>query len=68
MGEFGYELDDYYEECDDGWRTCEHCGEGFTIYYESFIDDLINGYRDDVGMILCDKCFKKDTKELINDN
>ncbi len=52
-----YSDDDYY---DDGWRNCEKCGKGFTLFHAllGYSGGRVNGH-DDEGTCLCDECFKK---------
>jgi len=50
-------LSTFIDEIDDGWRDCESCGEGFTLWYERLVDhkNENNGYVED--RCLCEKCF-----------
>jgi hypothetical protein len=57
-----------HETFDGGWRYCEQCGEGFTLWYETIplreIDktEPSNGYHEETDMTLCDECWKEKEK------
>jgi len=53
-----------YEDADDGWRHCERCGEGFTLWFEKIFKDEkeTNGYYKPLDMTLCDECWKQATE------
>jgi len=65
--DFREEVDEaMHEAFDDGWRICEYCGEGFTLWYEQIAlcdigkTEPTNGYCEDRDASLCDKCFKEE--------
>jgi hypothetical protein len=52
-------------EVDDGWRNCEKCREGFTLWYERVFDNenQNNGWHEKLEMSLCEKCYEEANKE-----
>jgi hypothetical protein len=52
-----------FDEIDDGWRHCDRCGDGFTIWYERVFDDRNenNGFVNDE--LLCEKCYAEATRK-----
>ena len=55
---------DFVEEYDFGYRCCEECGVGFTLWYEQLrLSEVAstaatNGYCEKVDKTLCDVCWR----------